>query len=144
MAKTYKYEPYLSELTNCPPTHYEQIKSNAFRWLHRSIDEPKNFMPVLVQSPRRALTMSHIQACKGFGLSLFDSFEGALNRYNELIKNKPQLVLTFGNAIGEIQLEPNDGVSSEPESNNHGHFTFHEFENVDLSKKIIKFVSLTI
>ena len=95
----------------------------------------------LLQSPKRALNLNHINRCKGYGLSLFDTSEGAIDRYQELIASKPNLIETLGNSLGEINLSFEDGIGSEPETNNNGHFTFHEYQKADLAKKIFQIQS---
>jgi hypothetical protein len=139
---TYKYQSYLENIPDCPPENYSEIAQSAFRWLHETIDNDNNFKPVLLQSPKRALNMNHLNRCKGYGLSLFDTPNGAIERYLELIASKPNLIETLGDSLGEISLALKDGVGSEPEANNNGHFTFHEYGNTDLSRKIIKFASI--
>ena len=139
---TYKYQSYLENIPNCPPENYSAITKLAFRWLHETIDNDYNFQPVLLQSPKRALNMNHLNQCKGYGLSFFDTANGAIDRYLELITSKPNLIDTLGNNLGEIYLTPQDGVCSEPETNNNGHFTFHEYKNTDLARKIIKFAPI--
>jgi hypothetical protein len=139
---TYKYQLYLENIPDCPPENYSEINKSAFRWLHEEIDNDNNFKPVLLQSPKRALNMNHLNKCKGYGLSLFNTANGAIERYLDIIASKPNLIETFGNSLGEISLTNKDGVGSEPETNNNGHFTFHEYENTDLTKKIIKFAAI--
>ena len=140
---TYKYQFYLDNISDCPPENYSALNKPAFRWLHEDIDNANNFTPVLLLSPKRALNMNHINRCKGYGLSLFDTSNGAIDRYRELIDSKPNLADTLGNSLGEITLTFHDGIGSEPETNNNGHFTFHEYEKTDLAKKIIKFAPIT-
>ncbi len=139
---TYKYQSYLENIPDCPPVNYSEMAKPAFRWLHETLDNDNNFKPVLLQSPKRALNMNHLNRCKGYGLSLFDTANGAIEQYLELVASKPNLIETLGSSLGEISLTPKDGVGSEPEANNNGHFTFHEYENVDLTTKIIKFAPI--
>ncbi len=138
----YKYQSYLENIPDCPPENYSEMAKSAFRWLHETLDNDNNFKPVLLQSPKRALNMNHLKRCKGYGLSLFDTANGAIERYFELVASKPNLIDTLGNSLGEVTLTSKDGVGSEPEANNNGHFTFHEYENTDLTTKIIKFAPI--
>jgi hypothetical protein len=139
---TYKYNLHLQNIPDCPPESYSEINKSAFRWLHEDVENDNNFRPVLLLSPKRALNLNHLNKCKGYGLSFFDTAKGAIDRYLELIASKPNLIEAFGNSLGEIALTIQDGVGSEPETNNNGHFTFHEYENADLMKKIIKFATI--
>ena len=43
---------------------------------------------------------------------------------------------TVGDYLAEIHLKQVDGVGSIPDSSNYRHFTFHEYQNTDLSKRV--------
>jgi hypothetical protein len=144
MKKTtnFKYKTFLSEIKNCPPTNFLQTEKIAFRWVNEYIDE-RDFMPInlIREPPQRVLDNSDLN-CMGFGLSFFDTIENAngkfISLYNRLRDQlKSGFIAEKGNFIAEISLEKNDGVADLPSHSNYGHFTFHEFENVDLKNKVL-------
>jgi len=112
----------------------------AFRWIHRSPNENQNFVPVLLMNPQRRLDSSD-ERCLGYGLSFFDSLENAFNKHQKICR-KPSLRKLLGEYIAEIALSEQDGVSSQPDAKNYGHFTFHACEETNLTEKIVTIVEL--
>lgn len=136
-----KYQKYLDELPNCPPNYYKELSENAFRWVfgNRISD---SFVPLnrVKEPPQRMLDDTDLM-CKGFGLSFFDSFAHAFNRYEALYKRKRGLshkafILEKGDSIAELEMTENEGIFGDINVEN-GHFTFHEFDETDLSKNIL-------
>lgn len=81
--------------------------------------------------------------CMGYGLSMFESLEGARITYLKAKSRRRSIQLEAfvaekGDAIAELDLMEEDGVSSRPHSQGRGHFTFHEFEGTDLYTRIIR------
>ncbi len=85
--------------------------------------------------------------CKGYGLSLFDSLSNALLKYKtEFTRRRKLLQIQFiedkGESIATVQVAYSDGVASEPEPRNYGHFTFYEYENINLKDKVSSFFNI--
>lgn len=133
-----KYQGYISQFADCPPSTYQEIDKVAYRWVE-SISDTNSFIPVLMINPIRKLE-NEDDSCKGYALSMFDTKEGAFQKYKNLVKRKPNLKNTFGTKIAELALSKDDGVASEADNNNYTHFSFHEYSAIDLSKKIINIV----
>lgn len=138
----FKYQKYLSSYENCPPTEYQEISMNAFRWIFEDINHENNFKPVLLIKPERIndkMFDSPEKKCEGYGLSLYDSLSNAKNAYDRIHKRNKNFSKMVGTYVAQIALVQTDGVASEfsTRKNNKGHFNFHEYENTDLSKNII-------
>ncbi len=137
---TFKYQKYLDNYKNCPPKSYAEREMTAYRWVFETCGE-ESFVPVKIINPDRSLGSNDFN-CKGYGLSLFKELDGALQKYNELVQKKSGLKNTLGTHIAEINLEKTDGVASSPEKENFLHFTFHEYKDLKLSKKVVNIAIL--
>ena len=135
-----KYQEYLKQFSNCPPTEYKEVEMVAFRWVFENCGE-ESFIPILVINPLRKFDDNDMN-CKGYGLSMFATEIGAYERYKKQIHKKPKLKETLGSLIAKIKILPIQGIGSEPENNNYTHFTFHEYEGTDLTKNIVDIINI--
>ncbi len=139
--KKLKYQELLSQFPNCPSDNYVEIQMNAFRWVH-SDEQPNDFKPInLINEPPQRLLDDADLMCMGYGLSLFDSLENAYSQYKRAyVRTRENAKSIFvndkGSFIATLQLNYADGVGNEAHKNNHGHFTFYEYENVNLREKV--------
>lgn len=83
----------------------------------------------------------------GYGLSMFDSFRNSIEKYRKLYgKFRPhqrkQFIQDKGRFIVLLKLTENDGIADEPDENNFGHFTFHEYHHTELEKKDLTFYNI--
>jgi hypothetical protein len=140
MENEFKYQAYLSKYRNCPEPDCRVFIQSAYRWLHKGLHED-NFRPVSLINPNRAFGTDRLN-CISYALSMFDTENGAYDRYKQVVERKMNLKDKLGTLIGEISLEEKDGVGTEPEVNNFGHFSFFERKDIDLSDKIIRFVEI--
>lgn len=136
-----KYAEYLDKYANCPPRTCNTYNKSLFRWLNEADNHPDNFKPILLIDPSRTFPNDDIY-CSGYALSMFDTEEGAFNKYKKLVGDKVKLGKRLGTIIGEIAIAPIDGVGTIPELDNYEHLDFYEFEGVDLSRKITNFVEI--
>lgn len=142
ISKELKYKELLAKFPNCPPEEYKEIKKEAFRWIHE-IEHENDFKPLhLIKDPPQKMLDDSDLMCIGHGLSLFDSFINANNKYKDLYTNKRKnkridFVNDVGNNIAKLAIDYSDGIANHP--NNTGHFTFHEYNNVTLKEKIQSF-----
>jgi hypothetical protein len=141
-SKELKYAVHLDKLPNCPPITYKERYTNAFRWVFKD-NLSDSFMPLnlLKEPPQRMLDDTDL-LCKGFGLSLFDTFVYSEDRYKALYKRKrnvshEEFIVEKGNAIAELMMKGTDGKFGDWNETN-GHFTFHEFESTNLTKNVLK------
>jgi hypothetical protein len=143
--KKLKYQELLSQFPNCPPDNYTEIEMEAFRWVH-SVEHENDYKPInLINDPPQRLLDETDKMCMGYGLSLFDSFENAYARFKELYCKqrdhlKPVFISDKGDCIATLKLVYPDGLGNCPDVRNHGHFTFHEYENVNIRNKVKKII----
>ena len=117
----------------------------AYRWVHAS-GHPNDLLPVNLINPTRMLDSSD-SSCMGYGLSMFDTHEGACEKYVRLWKRRrahqrPQMETDLGKCVAQMDLRCSDGLSGPIEINNYGHFTFHEYEGVELSSRIVSIMDI--
>jgi hypothetical protein len=141
--KKLKYSVYLRQFSNCPPRDFQEEERMAFRWVHAS-EHPNDFLPVNLINPTRVLDNSDL-ICMGYGLSMFDSHTGACTKYVALWKRRRahlqvQMETDLGRHVAQLALMGSDGVSGPVY--NHGHFTFHEYEGVELSSRIVELMDI--
>lgn len=139
-SKKLKYQEFLEEFPNCPPSEFKEVEKVAYRWIHKPII-PTDFQPlnIISEPPQRMLDDSD-KMCMGYGLSMFDTFENSLARYKKIFKRfrphqKEQFKEDKGDYIALLSLSKDDGIADEPNKKNYGHFTFYEYLDIDLQKK---------
>ena len=144
-SKQFKYKQFLKIYSDCPPDNYKEIDIPMFRWI--SLISKENFVPMNLQKepPQRILDNSDTM-CKGYGLSMFNSFDAGKSRYKSLYKKKRgvthnDFVLEKGDAIAELKMNGAEGIYGNLNIKN-GHFTFYEFIQTDLQTKIIKTIKI--
>ena len=140
--RLFKYEAYfqLHEITNCPPTTYEEQTLVAYRYIFDNLEDDRNFKPVYVLDkdyPKRLNAAKDMEMkCKGFGLSLYQNKNGAIANYKRWMnKTNDKFAKIVGSFIATIQLMEIDGVCSAIE-NEDAHFTFFECETANLLERI--------
>jgi hypothetical protein len=140
--RNFKYQQYLEQYFDCPPSSYESPTSIAFRWVHTEA-HPNDFTPLhLITTPPNRMLDDWDKMCMGYGLSMFGSFEVAKTRYlKQLGRLKESLFQDFveekGSAVAQLGLSKDDGIASYPHDQGKGHFTFHEYEGANLYLRII-------
>ena len=138
--KKLKYQSYLEKFPNCPPDSFQPVDRDAYRWVHKEIIE-NDFLPLnMIKTPPKRVLDNTDNDCRGYGLSLFDSLDTAINRFLSLLKrSKPNEKLAHiedkGDHVAFLKITKVDGVADLP--NKVGHFTFHEYKNTFLADKII-------
>ena len=80
--------------------------------------------------------------CMGYALSMFESEKGAFERYKKLVYARPELKETYGTIIAELDISINDGLVSALGQDKYTHFSFHEYEGIALSKKVINIAQI--
>ncbi len=143
--KRLKYFEDLEKVKNCPPCDYKESKIIVFRWVHCEFNE-NDFVPLnkIKNPPPRMLDDSELM-CKGFGLSVFNSLENAFERYKKLYKTKRNVtdsdfISEKGDSVAELNISIADGIIGD--LNEKGHLTFHIYENVNLSEKVLNIVNI--
>ena len=118
----------------CPPEEYEPKDLEAYRWVFDEIEISNNFTPQYFKNPKRFITMDDALKCKSMALSMWNSKEASLKRFNflrdNLLGKRAYKVLGTKLAFGNLNEEL--GVSSDIEENRH--FSHHPEENSDYSK----------
>jgi hypothetical protein len=138
--KKLKYQEFIDLYPNCPPNTYKEVTITAFRWAFTECDAD-SFKPVLVINPKRQLNSDDLK-CMGYALSMFETEKGAFERYKKLVHARPILKETYGTVIAELNISINDGLASVLRQDKYTHFSFHEYEGVDLSEKIINIAQI--
>src|ERR1035438_1036383 len=143
MEKRLKYKSLLEQFPDCPPNDYSEIGLEAFRWVHDMAKHDNDFKPNhLIKSPPERKFDDSDYMCKGNGLSFHDKFSSSLFIYKYWynkgnLKRKKIFIEDKGDCIAALNLNLTDGIASLPDKDNYGHFTFHEYDSVDLKSKII-------
>ncbi len=127
-----------NNLVNCPPEGYGQLKMTSYRFVFEDILHQNNFKPALLIDPGRLNSrMNPEKKCRGFGLSLYQDKGGAKSSFQEwMTKTRGTFVKRVGNSLASVELDREDGLGSKPNPENFTHFTFHEYAQTDLTKKI--------
>jgi hypothetical protein len=123
----FKYGAELGKYTNCPPKNAKQLARPAFRFVHESIEDKRNFLPVIVLNPMRP-DIPEYKMCDAYALSMFISKETAEKKFAMLKKGNKNIHKKIGSHLATGQLTDKDGVSTEP--NGEGHFSLYEFKSV--------------
>jgi hypothetical protein len=134
----FKYSGHIDSIEGCPPSDYHNTEATVFRWVHKAMSHPNDFLVVALINPRRindpAIDLR--EKCKGFGLSFYNSRASAQQQYRTKIAAHRRLVETIGEYVAEGKLTKSDGVIS-PVDKRSGHLTFYEYAGVDLKEKFM-------
>jgi len=143
---SFKYAEKIVDLglEDCPPSTYKSSTFLAFRYIFEDLEHANNFLPIGIIAPARLNEFkNHVQKCQAFGLSFFADKEMARANYHNLMKKiAGKFSKIVGDHLASLTLNPNDGLHSNLFQNLNTHFTFHELNEVDLSKEVIKIESL--
>lgn len=115
----------------CPGPEFEPRSTTAYRFLRKPATEadfepnPKNLGP---KAP-----------CKAYAISLWETLEKAQKIYSDLASGHDDSGATaiqeYGDHIGEIALQPSDGVMDLP--NRRGHISLHVEEGVLFAPRVV-------
>jgi hypothetical protein len=131
----FKYATEISEFS-CDLKGFEEYNlRTAFRWTFEDIEDDRNFKPRYLLRPDMQR-----DSCKGWALSFFESRDSCAKKINDMAKDKPNLYKKLGTHIANGQLNTEDGISDK--SNNDGHFSHFEYENVILHQNFVIVESL--
>lgn len=142
----FKFQNYLDLFPNCPPDSYKNIDIQCFRWVFKD-NISNSFAPMnLIKGPPLRILDDGDLMCKGYGLSLFDTFENSRSRFENLYKRKRGLshedfTGEKGDSVARLHMNGNEGIYGDMNTVN-GHFTFHEYEGTDLSVKIVNITEI--
>ena len=126
---------------------YKNIDIKCFRWVFKD-NLSDSFIPmnIIKEPPPRMLDDTDLM-CKGYGLSLFDTFENGINRFKALYQKKRNVshedfLKDKGDSIAYLDLsEIGTGIYGDLNTQN-GHFTFHEYDGIDLSEKVVNITNI--
>jgi hypothetical protein len=123
-----KYQSKVGEFKNCQLDKFSERERQSFRWVFESINDSRNFKPRFFLEKTISQT-----SCIGWALSFFETHEKAKARLIRLTKSKELIFKKLGTHIASGQLAKNDGISDN--SNELGHFSHFEYEDINLESK---------
>jgi hypothetical protein len=145
--KKLKYIQYLEKFKDCPPADFKEVDRDAYRWTQNPVTL-NDFIPVNIigEPPARILDETD-KMCMAYGLSMFDSLKNSIDKYQREYKKRrqhqrEQFIKDKGNFIAFLKLSKNDGLADEPNKENFGHFTFHEYYKTELEKKVLNLYNI--
>ena len=111
----------------CPPKGYlPQDLGLVYRWVYTPILDENNFKPQYHKKPKRFISKDDLTKCNALGLSFFNNFEGAIERFNELKTDIGESVYAaIGTHIAKGPISKQDGVNGKIERL--GHFNHHPY-----------------
>lgn len=139
--KKLKYLQYLEKFKDCPSFDFTEVDRDAYRWTNTPVTS-NDFIPVnILSEPPPRMLDDFDKMCMGYGLSMFNSLINSLSKYQKEYKKrrshqKEQFIQDKGSYIALIKLTKNDGIADEPNEDNYGHFTFHQYSHTSLEFKV--------
>ena len=146
-SQKFKYQEYLEKFPNCPPKSYESMNKVGFRWVCKDNLESSFYPLNLINVPPPRVQDNTDLMCKGYGLSLFDTLENAIDRFKALYQKKRNVshedfLKDKGDSIAYVNLgEIGTGIYGDLNIQS-GHFTFHEYSGIDLSEKVVNITNI--
>jgi hypothetical protein len=125
----FKYAKQHSGLSDCPPSSYQKIAADSFRFVASDPPTPNDFLPVALRPDHPPFDDDTLR-CQSFGISLFASEASGREKFAKLRKNAPLIHKKVGTMIAGGKITPADGLASKAAK--HGHFTLHEFASAAL------------
>ncbi|MFY8186719.1 MAG: hypothetical protein ACOVLC_02055 [Flavobacterium sp.] len=145
--KKLKYLQYLEKFKDCPSSAFKEVDRDAYRWT-RSTVTSNDFIPInIISKPPPRMLDDSDKMCMAFGPSMFDTLKNSICKYQKEYKKlrqhqREQFIQDKGSFIAMVNLSKNDGLADEPNANNFGHFTFHEYYQTNLKNKVSKLHSI--
>jgi len=119
----------------CPPTECTLKEIQAYRFTHEIITDERNFMPVYLKNPKRFNDKSDLDKCSGFAISLYQSEEQAITKYNNLRNIVQNISKTIGTHLAQGNIIKDHGVITPIDQE--GHFDLHESEECNLHNEFV-------
>jgi len=125
-----KYSEELEGLYEiCPPENYQSKNITAFRWVYDDINDDENFKPLAKRNPQRLLSLEDKMKCKSYSLSMFNSKDTAVKRFEFFKRKLKKKANKLGTNIAEGNILEEHGVNSEIEGNGHFSHFMHNNSN---------------
>lgn len=141
--KKLKYLLYLDKFKDCPTSAFKEVDRVAYRWTRSSVTS-NDFIPInIIRKPPPRMLDDSDKMCMAYGLSMFDTLKNSIYKYQKEYKKlrqhqREQFIQDKGGFVAMVKLSKNDGLADEPNPNNFGHFTFHEYYQTNLKNKVSK------
>ena len=119
----------------CPPIECISTEMQAFRFTYELIEDKRNFEPVYIKQPRRFNDKSDAEKCSAFGISLFQSEDQALTKYNALQNNIRNIGKAIGTHLAKGKIDYDCGIITPIDEE--GHFDLHESNTCNLHNDFI-------
>ena len=127
-----KYAEDLARIINCPPPEAAACNRGlAYRFVHDTIEDERNFQPPAKLNPSRRFKDDE-ECCAAHALSMFSTEAKAAAFFADLRKVHKNIHKTIGGSIAEGRLDGSDGLSTAPDES--GHFDLFQADGVDFSK----------
>lgn len=139
--KKLKYLKYLEKFKDCPSSDFIEVDRDAYRWANSPVT-PNDFVPInIISEPPARMLDDSDKMCMAYGLSMFNSLINSHRKYQKEYNKRRQhqrvqFIQDKGSHITLIKLTKNDGIANEPNEDNFGHFTFHEYSHTSLDFKV--------
>lgn len=138
-----KHQDNLCRIPGCPPAHAVKRNISSYRFVVQGRPKQLNFIPAALLNPSRcnrgAFLKNHKLRCSSYALSFYANKHDAIQKLISLIqKVGPNFQKRVGNAVGELELKPHHGLTTQPSADSH--FDLHEFQNSQLTDQPIKLV----
>jgi hypothetical protein len=129
----FEYQENISQITNCPPSNYEEVNLISYRWIYEQLTNPKNFVPRYFSRPPKYNWKDDEEKCKDLAISLFDTCENAVNRFKFFFKTMDIKAYQYlGSKVAECIIKPTDGLSGVCDKDKYGHYNFHPYKGSNL------------
>lgn len=125
----YYHENDLFQLTNCPPTDYQPLETECYRWVFSEITHEKNFQSQAHKNPKALNDKTDFDKCEYFALSFHTSYELSKKHYNLLKKRYKNFAKNSGTHLAKGQLDNNDGIGGDLDDLTHFNFHFIKENN---------------
>ena len=121
-----KYAIHVQAIPQCPPDTCRERDCEAYHFVHNPIGD-SSFEVAAIAYPKRVFAPE--ARCQSYGLSMFRSEAQARARFAKLLNRHSQIRTRIGTHVAMVRLTGAHGVQGE--ENADGHFTLHEYVDVD-------------
>ncbi|MDQ5930643.1 MAG: hypothetical protein QG594_2431 [Bacteroidota bacterium] len=127
---TFKYQTDINDHApvDCPPPNAKRISINAFRFVNNPITNDDFKTYIQLGKVPKGTNKTHLK-CSCCGLSMFNSLEAAIKKYNSIPKKSN---VSYSH-IAEGKLTKEMGVCTPPLTN--GHFDLFEFAETEIKNE---------
>lgn len=123
----------------CPPADATTVQRQAWRFVFSPISAI-DADPVAVRNPRRLTSVTDLERCSVWALSMYATQHQSQNAFRSLLKKLPKAKKIIGDHVASVTISPTDGLCTSVQRS--GHFDFFPYATTNVQSLMTVSASL--